>query len=106
MRQLFKAPGVNGFAEAAFLDSLFRGDVFTGEIILFEDLKQMLSRGMFLEMEKMRALGWSSKVICNGLFPRDSNGGIESMTPRTGLYNCLKDGAIALSLRLNLCGIL
>jgi len=52
VHELIETPTVGGFRKAAFFNSVFRSNVFSGKVILLERLQQMLSRCMFFQKDK------------------------------------------------------
>ena len=50
-QELFQASSIDGFEETAFFNSLLGGDGVVGEVIFFEGLEEMSSRGVFFEVE-------------------------------------------------------
>jgi hypothetical protein len=56
VHQLFKTSGIDGFSKTALFYSLFGGDMVTGKIIFFKDLKELLGGGVLFQMEKDECL--------------------------------------------------
>ena len=50
--ELFHAPSVDRFRKAALFDPLFGSDGIARKVIFFEDLKKVLSGGVFFQMEE------------------------------------------------------
>jgi|GEM_PF-5022802 len=75
--QLLKSPAVDGLEKTALLDPVFRGDILTGKVILFENLKKMPARGMLLQVIKDQGFQISRlqifEMIGNELFTSPSH---------------------------------
>ena len=50
--QLFKSPGIDGFEETTFFDTIFRSNVFTSKVIFFKNLNEMTIRVMLFKVKE------------------------------------------------------
>jgi len=71
--ELFKPPCVDGLEEAAFLNAVYRSNIFTSVVILLKDLKHVTSRDMLFEMEENQHF----ELIFEGHFKRSVSTGLK-----------------------------